>query len=290
MTETYLSRYDRMADQAAAQVIRQYSSSFSLAARMLDGKTRRDISNVYAVVRIADEIVDGTATEASECPETALDLYEEQVLHAPRHRFHTDPVLHAWANTHRRCGLNDEHVRAFFASMRRDTRESHSHIATKPPFSSAELGAYIYGSAEVIGLMCLDIFLLGHNPSAEDRRAMEEGARALGSSFQKVNFLRDFAEDRNELGRAYLGTTLNENLKRTLTEEISAELRVARQAIPLLPASARGGVAAAEALFRELNERIAEAPAAEVVSTRISVPTHRKLLLTARAIRKARTE
>lgn len=270
-----------MADRAAAQVIGHYSTSFSLATRVLAPDTRRDIRNLYAVVRIADEIVDDATAEANECPETALDVYEEQVLHAPRHRFHTDPVLHAWANTYRRCGIKDDHVRAFFSSMRRDT--------TQTDYNADDLGAYIYGSAEVIGLMCLDIFLREHDPSEHDRRTMEEGARALGSAFQKVNFLRDLGEDSRELGRAYLGPVLNEDLKRTLTAEITEELDAARAAIPLLPAAARRGVAAAEALFRDLNERIAATPAEDVAVARVSVPNHRKFLLTARAIQKART-
>ncbi|MDN8605894.1 squalene/phytoene synthase family protein [Corynebacterium ureicelerivorans] len=281
MTDSYLSRYDRMADRVAAQVIGHYSTSFSLATRVLDPGTRRDIRNLYAVVRIADEIVDGATAEANECPETALDMYEEQVLHAPRHRFHTDPVLHAWANTYRRCGIKDDHVRAFFSSMRRDT--------TQTDYNADDLGAYIYGSAEVIGLMCLDIFLSERDPSEQDRRTMEDGARALGSAFQKVNFLRDLGEDSRELGRAYLGPVLDEDLKRTLTGEITEELDAARTAIPLLPVAARRGVAAAEALFRDLNERIAATPAEGVAAARVSVPNHRKFLLTARAIQKART-
>ena len=118
---------------------------------------------------------------------------------------------------------------------------------------------------------------------------MEEGARALGSAFQKVNFLRDLGEDSRELGRAYLGPVLDEDLKHTLTAEITEELDAARAAIPLLPAAARRGVAAAEALFRDLNERIAATPAEDVASARVSVPNHRKFLLTARAIQKART-
>lgn len=282
MTDSYLARYDRMADRAAAQVIGQYSTSFSLATQVLDADTKRDIRNLYAVVRIADEIVDGTAAEANECPETLLELYEEQVLHAPMHRFHTDPVLHAWANTHRRCGIKDDHVRAFFASMRRDITQS--------DYSEEDLGDYIYGSAEVIGLMCLDVFLHGHDPTDEDRRTMEEGARALGSAFQKVNFLRDLGEDRDGLGRAYLGTELDDAAKRTLTSGINRELDRARTAIPLLPPAAARGVAAAEALFRDLNERVAATPAHEVAATRISVANHRKLLLTARAIRKVITQ
>lgn len=280
MNDSTLSRYDRMADAAAAQVIRRYSTSFSMATQALDRATRRDIRNLYAVVRIADEIVDGAAAQANECPETALDVYEEQVLHAPHHRFHSDPVLHAWANTHRRCGINNDHVRAFFASMRRDTAQLH--------YTERDLRDYIYGSAEVIGLMCLDIFLRGRIPSDHERRAMEDGARALGSAFQKVNFLRDLTEDRQALGRSYFGAPLDDDLKRTLTTQITRELDLACTAIPLLPASARRGVAAAEALFRDLNERIAQASVEELATRRISVPNHRKLWLTAQAIRKVK--
>ena len=279
MTDSYLSRYDRMADRAAAQVIGHYSTSFSLATRVLAPDTRRDIRNLYAVVRIADEIVDGATAEANECPETALDVYEEQVLHAPRHRFHTDPVLHAWANTYRRCGIKDDHVRAFFSSMRRDT--------TQTDYNADDLGAYIYGSAEVIGLMCLSVFLAGREVSAAERARMEEGARSLGSAFQKINFLRDFGEDRDALGRSYFPEVgklvLDDATKRDLITSIRAELDDARAAIPLLPGSARPAVAAAEALFRELTDMVDATPADRLATARISVPTRRKVELTARA-------
>lgn len=277
---TYLSRFDAMADKAAAQVIAQYSTSFSLAVRTLPKPERTHIRNLYAVVRIADEIVDGTTAQANECPETALDLYEEQVLHAPAHRFHTDPVLHAWARTFRECRLNEDHVRAFFASMRADL--------TQTTFTKQELDTYIYGSAEVIGLMCLDVFLRGRD--TPHRSELEDGARALGSAFQKVNFLRDLGEDSRALGRAYFNAPLDDALKSTLTSQITDELDRAHTAIPLLPPAARGGVAAAEALFRELNSRIAATPAAELRTTRVSVPNHVKLAITAKAGAKARKQ
>ena len=174
-----------MCDRAAAQVIAAYSTSFALAAKALGQPERKHIRNIYAMVRIADELVDGTAAEAHECPETALDMYEEQVLHAPHHRFHTDPVLHAYARTHRECELDDAHVRAFFASMRADL--------TQTSYSAEELDTYIYGSAEAIGLMCLAVFLRGADPAPAERATMERGARALGSAFQKVNFLMQAA-------------------------------------------------------------------------------------------------
>lgn len=276
--DTYLKRYDAMADKAAAQVIAQYSTSFSLATNVLPPKQRRDIRNLYAMVRIADEIVDGTATQAHEDPESHLQAYEEQVLHAPYHRFHTDPVLHAYAQTYRRCGFNPEHVKAFFASMRRDLAPT--------PFSPDELDTYIYGSAEVIGLMSLAVFLRGRDVAPEDRRDMEQGARALGSAFQKINFLRDIGED-TTLGRAYFEEPLLSDASLTqLTTQIHTELDRAAATIPLLPREVRPAVAAAEALFRELTERIEKLPPSKLRTTRVSVPNHRKLVLTARAVRK----
>ena len=263
-----------MADRAAAQVIAQYSTSFSLATKVLAPGVRRDIRNFYAVVRIADEIVDGAAQQAYADPETLLNAYEEQVLQAPNQRFHTDPVLHAWANTYRRCRLNAEHLEAFFASMRADLNPH--------AFSPAELETYIYGSAEVIGLMCLDIFFPERQTTHPEK--LQRGARALGAAFQRINFLRDFGEDQASLGRAYFGRMLDDDTKHAITTTIHTELDQALEAIPLLPRGVRGGVAAAEALFRELTEIAERTPAAQLTQQRISVPQRRKVALTAKAI------
>lgn len=275
-----LSRYDLMCDRVAAQVIAQYSTSFSLATRFLAPRVRTDVRNLYAMVRIADEIVDGAAgADAAQL----LDAYETQVLAAPAARFHTDPVLHAWANSARRCDFSAEHVTAFFASMRRDLNQS--------TYNRAEFDAYVYGSAEVIGLMCVSTFVAEEPVPASTRAALDDGARALGSAFQKVNFLRDLAEDRENLGRTYfpqLGEReIDDAVKAELVADIRADLARARRAIGLIPGSARGAVAAAEALFSELTELIDATPAATLATTRISVPRHRKLYVTAKALRRA---
>ena len=276
----FLAQYDAMCDRAAAQVIGAYSSSFSLASRVLAPGVRRDIRNLYAVVRIADEIVDGTAVDAGEDPAALLDAYERQVLEAPARRFHTDPVLHAYAGSARRCGFAEEHIRAFFASMRCDAQQT--------TYSPDEFATYVYGSAEVIGLLCLTAFLRGTQVSAADRAEMEAGARALGSAFQKINFLRDLGEDGSALGRTYFpqlrGHSLDDATKDDLVAGIRAELDRAGRAIPLLPGSARVAVAAAEALFRELTDMVDNTAADELAVRRISVPTRKKLLLTARAV------
>ncbi|MDO5669404.1 MAG: phytoene/squalene synthase family protein [Corynebacterium sp.] len=279
----YLRRYDRMAVRAAHKVISSYSTSFSLATGLLSPSVRRDIRNLYAMVRIADEIVDGTVEAAgvshTEC-EQLLDDYEAAVLAAPQHRFHVDPVLHAYAQTARRCDFDPAHVRAFFSSMRRDLNQS-SH-------DQGSFEDYVYGSAEVIGLLCLQAFLVDHPVSDAERARLEAGARSLGSAFQKVNFLRDLHEDASVLGRSYFPgvdiTSLTEGDKARLVAEIRSELIDARSVIPLLPPTARAGVLAATNLFAELNERIDATPAAELLTRRISVPRRTKAAILAKAV------
>ncbi|MDO5511636.1 phytoene/squalene synthase family protein [Corynebacterium sp.] len=279
----YLRRYDRMAVKAAHQVISSYSTSFSLATGLLSPSVRRDIRNLYAMVRIADEIVDGTCEVSGASPAQCrelLDAYESAVLAAPELRFHVDPVLHAYAETARRCDFDPEHVRAFFASMRRDlTQSSHDQDS---------FDEYVYGSAEVIGLLCLQAFLVDHPVGAAERQRLQAGARALGSAFQKVNFLRDLREDAGILGRSYFPdidlTALSEVEKTRLVSQIREELATATAVIPLLPLTARTGVLAATELFAELNERIDATPAPALLRGRVSVPRRTKAAILAKAV------
>ena len=276
-----LTGYDQAASRAAAQVMGQYSTSFSLATRLLRGRVREDIRHLYAVVRIADELVDGTADHAAIDAAAALDAYESAILAAPEKRLHTDPVVHSYAITARRCGFQREQLVAFFDSMRADLNQRE--------YSASELAKYIYGSAEVIGLLCVQVFLAEETVSAADRAAMDRGARHLGSAFQKINFLRDLGEDSSVLGRAYFpqaaGGVLSEAAKSALIADIRRELAAAEEAINLLPLSARFGVRAAADIFAELTNRLAATPAAELKTTRISVPNRTKAWLAARAVR-----
>lgn len=284
-----LHRYDAMASTSARQVIGTYSTSFSMATNVLAPRMQSDIRNLYAMVRIADEIVDGAAAQAGVSQQdiaTMLDEYECAVLSAPQRRFHVDPVLHAYADTARRCQFDPEHVRAFFHSMRMDLLES-TH-------SAESLGEYIYGSAEVIGLMCLSVFLQGRDDVADhDRETMTRGARALGAAFQKINFLRDYAEDSQELGRVYfpeiLDQGLNEESKKLLVADIRRDLEHAHRTIPLLPLGARAGVLAATGLFEALTDKIDEASSDAVRAGRISVSDTRKTLIALRSVAQAAT-
>lgn len=280
----YLAQYDAMSIASAHEVIARYSTSFSLSTRLLKGQVRTDIRNLYAMVRIADEIVDGTAREAGidhNDIEAMLDNYEQQVLNAPHQRFHTDPVLHAYGLSARRCGFKDEHVKAFFASMRRDLNQS--------GYDKKDFESYVYGSAEVIGLLCVAAFMVDHHVSETERAQLDDGARRLGAAFQKVNFLRDLAEDTDGLGRDYFpqlqNKELTEETKKDLVDDINADLAAAYAVIPLLPRSARVGVRAAADLFQELNNQIDALPADHVATTRVSVSTPTKLKILANSAR-----
>lgn len=285
----WLRRYDAMSTNAAAAVMKRYSTSFSLATNLLPGQVKQDIRNLYAVVRIADEIVDGTASEAAANDiGELLSAYERAVLAAPNKRFHTDPILHAYANTARRCQFDPAHITAFFASMRRDLTQEH--------YRQADLDEYIYGSAEVIGLLCLAVFETSMSVTHKEHEHLDRGARALGAAFQKVNFLRDIGEDSVALGRAYFpvaassraqGLLIDDPAKQAIIEEIRADLAVAYSSMPLLPRRIRAGVMAAADVFSELTELITDTPAAELATRRIRVPHARKLQITTRAVVKA---
>ncbi|MCK7636518.1 phytoene/squalene synthase family protein [Corynebacterium sp. CCM 9187] len=278
---TSLSDYDAMSAGAAARVIGTYSTSFSLATRLLDPRTRTDIRNLYAVVRIADEIVDGTATDAglrAGAVREELDTFEREVRRAVDTGFSTNPVLHAFAGTARRTHIDPDHLTAFFTSMRRDLSDS-------TVYDEAGLDSYIYGSAEVIGLMCLAVFTSGRALPDTELERCSAGARRLGAAFQKINFLRDLHED-TELGRSYLGGrgTLTDRRRDEIIADVRTDLDAALETVGPLPVRARAGVLAALLLYRELTDRLAATPAAEITRRRVSVPSRVKAGIPARAL------
>ena len=284
-----LSLYDDVAQQAADVVVRRYSTSFGMASRLLPARLRPQIRNVYALVRLADEVVDGAAAEAGADVATArdrLDALERETEAALAAGYSTNVLVHAFARTAREAGFATELTRPFFASMRTDL-DTTEHDA-------ASLAAYVHGSAEVVGLMCLRVFLLDL-PAGEretEYRRLERGACALGAAFQKINFLRDLADDADRLGRSYfVGVdphAFTEAQKAEILADIRADLALARAALAELPPGSRPAVAVACGLFSELLARLAVLPAEEIVRQRVSVPTPVKLRVVARAVRAAR--
>lgn len=283
---TGLSQYTRAAEAACNQVIAAYSTSFGWATKLLGASVRQHVKNIYALVRVADEIVDGSAAEAAALggginPASALDSYEAAVYKALSDGFSTDLVIHAFALTANFCGFGKELIEPFFASMRADL--------TKQVHDQESFERYVYGSAEVVGLMCLAAFLKTSNQtySRDQKLALAAGARALGSAFQKVNFLRDLAADFNSLGRSYFPGIVvgkfTDAQRDSLVADIDSELETAARELPNLPRNATRAVAAALLLFAELNRKISVTPAAELSTTRIRVSDPRKILIILRA-------
>jgi len=254
-----LSLYDATADEVAGVVIRRYSTSFGLASRLLGPGIRQHVENIYALVRVADEIVDGGVAEAGLDQAAAgryLDELEADTNQAMEHGYSSNLVVHAFARTAREVGFGRELTEPFFHSMRMDL--------TDTEHDQASFDEYVYGSAEVVGLMCLRAFLQEAPPTPEQNERMVRGARALGAAFQKVNFLRDLSADFETLGRSYFPgvrvESFTEEEKHRLLDDIDDDLRMSAAVLPDLPASSRRAVALAQGLFAELAARCAARP------------------------------
>lgn len=285
MTEldTRIDLYTRAAEATASGVIRLYSTSFGLASKLLDPTTRRHIENIYSLVRLADEIVDGVAEEAGVSKKeagTMLDQLEADTERAMVTGYSTNLIVHAFAHSALKVGIDKSLTAPFFASMRADL--------SKKAHSQKSFDEYVYGSAEVVGLMCLKAFVQGVSYSDNEHTQMVAGARALGAAFQKVNFLRDLAVDFEALGRSYFpGVTpdsMDEATKNRLLDDIDQDLAESARALPLLPARSRKAVALAQALFDELGGRLRKTPASVLLTSRVSVPNLRKSVLAARVL------
>jgi phytoene synthase len=266
-----LELYNRVARETASIVIHRYSTSFGLASRLLSSEVRPHVENIYALVRVADEVVDGAAADAGlESIEIArvLNDLERDTHDAMRLGFSANPVIHAFAITARETGFGEELTQPFFDSMRADLSET---VHSQESFDS-----YVYGSAEVVGLMCLRGFLLGVQLTPDEDERFVAGARRLGAAFQKVNFLRDLSADFETLGRSYFpGVSVGsftEADKTRILDDIDADLRVSAAVIPDLPAGSRRAVALAQGLFAELSTRLRATPASELVRSRVRVP------------------
>ncbi|GAB3604785.1 squalene/phytoene synthase family protein [Conyzicola nivalis] len=275
--------YDRVAEETASVVIRRYSTSFGMAARLLGPGVRQHVENIYALVRVADEIVDGAAVESGLDRAGAarqLNELERETDAAMAEGFSSNLVVHAFALTARETGFGTEYTAPFFESMRTDL--------TATEHDAESFDRYVYGSAEVVGLMCLRAFLLGQSLSDEQNERFVRGARALGAAFQKVNFLRDLAADFETLGRSYFpGVSVDsftEEDKIRLLDDIDNDLRLSASIIPELPASSRKAVALAQGLFAELSVRLRATPAERLRTTRIRVPNPVKLRIATGAV------
>ncbi|SED29309.1 Phytoene/squalene synthetase [Nocardioides exalbidus] len=276
--------YDSVSEASSAVVIRRYSSSFGLASRLLAEPVRTQVRNIYALVRVADEIVDnpdqGLAREARA---TMLHWLQEDVRHALATGYSGNLVVHAFARTAIDVGIEDDVVAPFFDSMRMDL-DTRSH--TQESFDR-----YVYGSAEVVGLMCLRAFLAApdaQGPTTASYDELAPGARRLGAAFQKLNFVRDLTDDHDLLRRDYFPgldvETFCDTDRDRILDDIDADLAAAAAVVPRLPSSSRRAVLAAHATFAELATRLRATPAEQIRRTRVRVPAAVKLRLVASAL------
>jgi phytoene/squalene synthetase len=278
---TPADQYDAVAEASAALVIRRYSTSFGAASRLLSPSVRPHVRNIYALVRVADEVVDAPRAGGSAGQRRqSLDALEQETTAAMARGHSVNLVVHAFSRTAATCGLTADLLHPFFASMRMDLDRA---VHDEQSFTE-----YVYGSAEVVGLMCLRAFLLG-TPRPESAYAeLAGGARRLGAAFQKVNFLRDLAADRDELGRCYFPGIdpyrLTAAQRDVLLDDIDADLRAAAAVIPALPAGSRRAVTAAHALFAELARRLRATPVEELATRRVRVPGPVKAGVVARSL------
>ncbi|WP_396638351.1 phytoene/squalene synthase family protein [Maribacter sp. R77961] len=266
--------FDMVSYQCSKLVTERYSTSFALATKMLDTSIRSDIYNIYGFVRFADEIVD---TFHDYDKDVLFNKFENDLEEALECKISLNPILNSFQHTFHKYKIPKHLVDSFMKSMRMDLTKSIYK-------TDAEYKEYIYGSADVVGLMCLKVFVKGC-PDSYD--SLKESAMALGSAFQKVNFLRDVKADFEELNRSYFPNTnlteLDEDSKKRIVEEISADFQLGYEGILKLPMEAKFGVYTAYKYYYKLLQKLQNTPSLDIKNTRIRVPNYQKFGLLARS-------
>jgi len=268
------SIFDTVSKDCSRIITQTYSTSFSMATKMLSNSIRQDIYNIYGFVRLADEIVDSFHDYDKE----ALFIQFEADLEAALiNKISLNPILNSFQETYHNYNIDKEMVDAFMNSMRQDLHKTVYH-------TEEEYKNYIYGSADVVGLMCLKVFVKG---DPEKYEKLKETAMALGSAFQKVNFLRDLKADHDELNRTYFPNTdlnnLDEISKKAIIDDIEKDFAEGLQGIKQLPLEAKFGVFMAYRYYNQLLVKLKTTPAFEIKSTRIRVPDYKKVELLTRS-------
>jgi phytoene/squalene synthetase len=267
------SIFDTISFDCSRNVTKSYSTSFSAAVKMLAPSIRQDIYNIYGFVRFADEIVD-TFHEYNK--EELFDMFEKDLTSALENRISLNPILNSFQHTVHLYSIPMNLINAFMNSMRLDLHKSEYKTI-------AEYNEYIYGSADVVGLMCLKVFVNGNDAKFEE---LELSAMRLGSAFQKVNFLRDLKADYEDLNRTYFPNTdlsqLDEHSKNEIIKEIESDFAAGFEGILKLPLEAKFGVYTAFVYYKKLLSKLKKTPSTEIKNTRIRVPDYQKFGLMAK--------
>lgn len=266
-----LSLYQNVCRECASLVTRRYSTSFSLGIRVFDKPLRAPIYGVYGFVRFADEIVD---TFHDHDKEELLKRFREDTYRALEEGISLNPILQAFQEVANQYGIGRDLIDPFLDSMEMDLENDR--------YNPSLYEEYIYGSAEVVGLMCLKVFV---HDKPEEYERLKDSACALGSAFQKINFLRDIKSDYYDRGRVYFPgvdfLAFDNEAKQAIEADIKADFDHAYTGIVQLPPSARLGVYLAYVYYTKLFQKIKSSPAEQVAERRIRVPDSRKVYLLA---------
>lgn len=267
--------FDQVSFDASKLVTQKYSTSFSMAVNMLSPKIRPAIYNIYGFVRFADEIVD-TFHEYDK--EVLLDDFEAEYYKSLARGISLNPILNSFQATVKQYNITDDLVVAFLKSMRAD-------LSKAVYDTQEEYNEYIYGSADVVGLMCLKVFVDGDEKMYDE---LKDAAMRLGSAFQKVNFLRDLKDDYELLNRSYFPNvdlaSLDTESKDLIIKEIEEDFHYAyTNGILKLPVEAKFGVYMAYRYYRRLLKKLNKVPSSEIIETRVRISDPMKINLLARS-------
>ena len=266
--------FDKVCADCSRNVTKTYSTSFSLATRMLSKNIRQDIYNIYGFVRFADEIVD---TFHNYDKEILLNRFIDELEYSLKNDISLNPILNSFQITVKKYNVDKHLIDSFLSSMRLD-------LEKKEYSNYDDYKSYIYGSADVVGLMCLKVFVQGDTKMYEE---LKPYAISLGSAFQKVNFLRDYKADLNELNRTYFPNLVNKSFddaaKKKILNEIKDDFATALKGIYMLPNNSKFGVYAAYKYYKRLLKKLDKTSSSVIKNKRVRVPNYQKVDVLARS-------
>ena len=268
------SIFDKVSNDCSKLVIKRYSTSFYFSSSLLSKTIRQDIFNIYGFVRLADEIVD---TFHEYPKQELLEDFEKELWRSVDNKISLNPVLNSFQNTVNKYSIPKDLINSFLDSMKMD-------LEKKEYNSVEEYKKYIYGSADVVGLMCLKVFVKGSESSFSE---LSPFAISLGSAFQKVNFLRDLKDDSNVLNRVYFPNVdmnnFNEKSKKEIILEIEKDFENAVKGIVKLPKNSKFAVYIAYRYYNKLLKKLKRTSSENIVKKRIRIHNLQKFIVIARS-------
>ena len=266
--------FDKVSNDCSKLVIKRYSTSFYFSSSLLSRTIRQDIFNIYGFVRLADEIVD---TFHDYPKKELLNDFEKELWRSIENRISLNPILNSFQETVNKYSIPKNLINSFLESMKMD-------LEKKEYNSVEEYKKYIYGSADVVGLMCLKVFVDGSDKLYNE---LSEFAISLGSAFQKVNFLRDLKDDSNILNRVYFPNVdmnnFNEDSKQEIILEIENDFKNAVKGIAKLPKNSKFAVYIAYRYYNKLLKKIKKTSSEKIINNRIRIHNFQKLFVIARS-------